>query len=62
MIGIQKKPLAQGGYKIFQTAMSACLLLANISERNGFEYLAEKRAGLCSVLLSSDRRISRDGY
>jgi len=52
MIGIQKKPLGQGGYKIFQTAMSACLLLSNISERNGFEYLAEKWAGLCSVRLS----------
>jgi hypothetical protein len=39
MIGIQKKPLGQSGYKIFKTAMTACLLLSNISERNGFEYL-----------------------
>jgi len=54
MIGIQKEPLGQGGYKIFQTAMSACRLLPNISERNGFEYLAEKRVGLFSVGMSSD--------
>lgn len=57
MIGIQKKPLGQGSYKIFQTAMSACLLLSNISERNGFEYLAEERAGLCFAV----GRVHTDG-